>query len=400
MLILDAATSYLTAYPCLSSSATEVIQKLHEWMDTYQATPKAICGDMAFHSPHDLKEFYRYHNIRPLPTGPHTPWPNRAETAVRLFKGFLKAMVERLGKEESLKNVTAAQLMRKAATIRNTQITFSGKTPLELTFGRRPKDLLDPTSMDPQQLTTEPNKEDRTNEELQRLAMKTHLEVQQREDIRRDLASHLKFVPPNLVPGDRVYFWQTDSSKIKQGKKSGNWVKATIVAVQGPMATINNGTSILQVNVSKLRRPLEEISVEGVEDSRERSPGTALYQSTREGTVDIAEFFSETSLLSVACATRGLRTSPPVDLRRKVAIQKGALHAEKLLTVQKPMVVILEPSSLPWTWMKSKWKKWQMQEWAYPLAQLCVEIADWQIKEGRYFIIKQPAESTLWNLNQ
>ena len=40
--------------------------------------------------------------------------------------------------------------MRKAATIRNTQITFSGKTPLELAFGRRPKDLLDPASMDPQ----------------------------------------------------------------------------------------------------------------------------------------------------------------------------------------------------------------------------------------------------------
>ena len=202
------------------------------------------------------------------------------------------------------------------------------ENPLELAFGRRPKDLLDPASMDPQQLTTEPNKEDKTNEELQRLAMKTHLEVQQREDIRRDLASHLKFVPPNLIPGDRVYYWQTDSSKIKQGKKAGHWVKATIVAVQGPMATINNGTSILQVSVSKLRRPLEEISVEGIEDSRERSPGTALYQSTREGTVDIAEFFSENSLLSVACATRGLRTSSPVDLRRKVAVENRVKHAE------------------------------------------------------------------------
>ena len=68
--------------------------------------------------------------------------------------------------------------------------------------------------MDPQQLTTEPTDEDKTNEELQRLAMKTHLEVQQREDIRRDLASNLRFVPPNLVQGDHVYFWQTDSSKI------------------------------------------------------------------------------------------------------------------------------------------------------------------------------------------
>ena len=341
LLILDAATSYMTAYPCLTSSATEVVQKLHEWMDTYQATPKAVCGDMAFHSPHDLKEFYRYHNIRPLPTGPHTPWPNRAETGVRLFKGFLRAMVDRLEQEGTLKSVTAAQLMRKAATIRNTQITFSGKAPLELAFGRRPKDLLDPANMDPQQLTTEPTDEDKTNEELQRLAMKTHLEVQQREDIRRDLAANLRFVPPNLVQGDHVYFWQTDSSKIKQGKKSGNWVKAIIVAVQGPMATINNGTSILQVSVPKLRRPLEEINIDGIEGSRERSQNPVLYQSSRDGTLDFVEFFSESSYLSVACATRGLRTAPPVDLRRKAEVDNIQYYANTVLITQKPMVIVL-----------------------------------------------------------
>ena len=34
--------------------------------------------------------------------------------------------------------------------------------------------------------------------------MKTHLEVQQREDIRRDLVERMKFVPPDLRVGEGV----------------------------------------------------------------------------------------------------------------------------------------------------------------------------------------------------
>ncbi len=147
--------------------------------------------------------------------------------------------------------------------------------------------------------------------------MKTHLEVQQREDIRRDLAEKMRFVPPNLVPGEKVYYWQEDSSKIKIGKKSGSWIKATIVAVKGSMATINNGTSVLQVNVTKLRRPLEEIDFEGISDSRERDEVTVLYSSSIHGTLYILEIFSESKYLSATCASRGLRTGPPVDLRKR-----------------------------------------------------------------------------------
>ena len=73
LIVLDAATSYLAVYPCQTVSASETIQKLHEWMDTYQCNPKSICGDMAFHNPLELKEFYRLHDVRPIPTGPHTP---------------------------------------------------------------------------------------------------------------------------------------------------------------------------------------------------------------------------------------------------------------------------------------------------------------------------------------
>ena len=77
--------------------------------------------------------------------------------------------------------------MRKAAKVRNTQVALCGKTPMELAMGRKRGDLLDPDSMNPEQLTSTPTKQDLLNEEIQKLAIQTHLEVQQREDIRRDL---------------------------------------------------------------------------------------------------------------------------------------------------------------------------------------------------------------------
>ena len=49
--------------------------------------------------------------------------------------------------------------------------------------------------MNPEQLTSTPTKQDLQNEEIQKLTVQTHLEVQQREDIRRDLAERMKFVP-------------------------------------------------------------------------------------------------------------------------------------------------------------------------------------------------------------
>ena len=78
--------------------------------------------------------------------------------------------------------------MRKAATVGHTQVTLGGKTSMELDMGRRPRDLMHPASMNPEQLTATPTKQDLVNEEIQKLAMKTPLEVQTREDIRQYLA--------------------------------------------------------------------------------------------------------------------------------------------------------------------------------------------------------------------
>ena len=98
-IILDGATSLLTAYPCKSTSTSEVIAKIREWMDTFQMNPKAICADMAFHHPHDMQAFYRMHHAKRIPTGPQTPWPNRAEMGVRLFKKIFLALVDTASKK-------------------------------------------------------------------------------------------------------------------------------------------------------------------------------------------------------------------------------------------------------------------------------------------------------------
>ena len=132
--------------------------------------PKAICADMTFHHPHDVQAFYRMHNVKRLLTGPHTPWPNRADMGVRLFKKFLSAVVDTASKNQNtntLSQLTPAQLISKTATIRNTQVTLSDKTPVELAMGRRPRDLMDPASMNPEQLTSTPTKQDLLNEKIQ-----------------------------------------------------------------------------------------------------------------------------------------------------------------------------------------------------------------------------------------
>ena len=109
--------------------------------------------------------------------------------------------------------------------MRTTQVTLSAKTPTELAMGRRPRDLMDLASINPERLTFTPTKQDLVNEEIQRSAMRTHLEVQQLENIRRDLVERIKFVPDNLGVGESVFYWQEHPNKIQQGRKSGKWLK-------------------------------------------------------------------------------------------------------------------------------------------------------------------------------
>ena len=68
-----------------------------------------------------------------------------------------------------------------------------------------------------------------------------------------------------------MFYWQDDPSKIQQGRKSGKWLKVEIIAVKGPMLVINTGTSIFQVNASRLRRPLDTVDLEEPPESCEQT---------------------------------------------------------------------------------------------------------------------------------
>ena len=92
----------------------------------------------------------------------HTPWPNRAESAVRLFKKQLTILISAALADPILaETITAKQLVRQAAYARNISLTYGGVTPLELAFGRRPPDICDVENMNPEQLTSDIIAEDR-----------------------------------------------------------------------------------------------------------------------------------------------------------------------------------------------------------------------------------------------
>ena len=125
------------------------------------------------------RSYYKFHGITPYPCGPRTPWPNRAETAVRLFKRTWSIMAKALADEGFAEKVTVRQAVKKAAWARNCQLTVSGYSPLEIATGRRPPDLFDVETCSPEELSVEPSSEDRTTLELQRIALRAHQEARQ-----------------------------------------------------------------------------------------------------------------------------------------------------------------------------------------------------------------------------
>ena len=84
LIIYDGATSMTTAYVCNGKTEAETIGHLLEYFETYQLNPKYLVGDQGFMGT-ELEAFYNRKNIRPITLGPGTPWPNRAEAAVRML---------------------------------------------------------------------------------------------------------------------------------------------------------------------------------------------------------------------------------------------------------------------------------------------------------------------------
>ena len=81
---------------------------------------------------------------------------------------------------------------------------MGGKTPLELAFGRRPRDVITVENSNPEQLSHDQSKPEISDQQLQTIAMKTYLEARQRDDIKKDLAQRLMPSDGPFSPGDLV----------------------------------------------------------------------------------------------------------------------------------------------------------------------------------------------------
>ena len=104
LIVLDAASTLINAYPCTGTTDEEAMEALREFMFHNHVTPKTICADHKFMTK-TWEAFYNHKNINPIALGPKTPWPNRAEAAVRLYKTTLKRTVSELKSKVSLENI-------------------------------------------------------------------------------------------------------------------------------------------------------------------------------------------------------------------------------------------------------------------------------------------------------
>jgi hypothetical protein len=111
-----------------------------------------------------------------------------------------------LQEDPTIPNPTLEQVVQKCVWARNNQRTVSGNTPLELVFGRRPLPLTDIETLDPAAMSENPLTEDLTHMQIQKLAIRAHMEAKQLQDLRRGIARSLRPSDGSYSPGDKVFF--------------------------------------------------------------------------------------------------------------------------------------------------------------------------------------------------
>ena len=249
-LVLDGATSLL--WGATQQEGTEPVTQdlFRERMHVHSCKPRWVVADVAFFTP-SWMTFWKTHGVKTMPTGRATPWPNRAETAVRLFKRQYEKLLMDASVHPALNKVTLRDLIRECCWARNTTLTISGYTPIELATGRRPTDHSDLELMKPDQLSAVDLPRDATLNELRKLALKAHLEARQSADLRRDLARRVLPSDGPYAHGDRVFVWIDDKAKYKA---VGRWARARVISQNGAIVTVETDKAVLRVNQSKVRR--------------------------------------------------------------------------------------------------------------------------------------------------
>ena len=157
--------------------------------------------------------------------------------------------------DDWFKGVTIREAVKRTVWARNTQLTVSGYSPLEIATGRRPPDLLDIETSDPAQLSVEPLPEDRTQQELQRMALKAHQEARQAADLRHDMAKRTMPSDGPYKPGDKVFVWSAPVNANAIAFKTKAWkkerrIRGTVISQEGSIVNVNVDSAVMRVTRS------------------------------------------------------------------------------------------------------------------------------------------------------
>ena len=399
LLVLDGATNLLWATAQNSLDKKETLVHLREWNEQNNCIPKAIVGDEAFFSD-EFNEYYKFHGIKALPCGPRTPWPNRAETAVRLFKRQWSLMTKSLEEDERFNGVTIRQAVKMTVWARNTQLTISGYSPLEVATGRRPPDLFDVETANPEQLSATPPDEDLSTLALQRLALRAHQEARQSADLRHDMARRTMPSDGPYKQGDEVFYWHQDSSKFKD---KGKWIRGKVLSQEGAMVHIHTDKAVVRINQSKVRRDHDEwhdVSIPNLDEKKEEIKedeeeikredhnllcegclGEQAFWFYDDQKCDVLELFGSSSGFSWMMARKGTKVGQPNDHKHGSNLNTAYGQAEawkKIKRMDPELIFINNPSP---------------QSARKMIFRFCLEVIIWQCKRKKQFIVTCPEQS-------
>ncbi len=205
---------------------------------------------------------------------------------------------------------------------RNTQLTIGGYSPLEVATGRRPPDLLDVETANPEHLA------------LHRLALIAHQEARQSADLRHDMARRTMPSDGPYKQGDEVCYWHQDSSKFKH---KGKWIRGKVLSQEGAMVHIHTDNAVIRINQPRVRRDHGEwhdVSIPNMDEKKEKikdeddvkredhnllregclgEQAFWFYDDQNDQKCDVLELFGSSSGFSWTMARKGAKVGQPID---------------------------------------------------------------------------------------
>ena len=308
-------------------------------------------------------------------------------------------MAKSLEGDDRFNGVTIRQAVKMTVWARNTQLTISGYSPLEIATGRRPPDLFDVETANPEQLTSEPPEEDISTLALQRLALRAHQEARQAADLRHDMARRTMPSDGPYKHGDEVFYWHPDSSKFKD---KGRWIRGKVLSQEGATVHIHTDKAVIRVNQSKVRRDHDEwhdVSIPNLDESKEEIKdegelkiedhnllcegcfGEQAFWFYDDQKCDVLELFGSSSGYSWMMARKGIKVGQAIDHKHGSNLNTAYGQAEawkKIMKMDPEITFINNPSP---------------QSARKMIFRFCFEVIMWQCKRNKKFLVTCPEGS-------